>query len=125
MSHSPNPVRHLLTSLVQWIDTDYTTEAPEVTRARPDGVNPVRCIPFLILHLGCLGVIWTGWSWFAVWVAVALYFIRMFAVTGISHRYFSHRTYHTSRFGQFLLVCAAVWMTSGILIMRKMINFKY
>ena len=31
----------------------------------------------------------------------------------------------TTRFGQFLLVCAAVWMMSGIFVMRKMINFKY
>ncbi|MEO9112723.1 MAG: acyl-CoA desaturase [Lacunisphaera sp.] len=57
----------------------------------------------MILHLGCLGVIWTGGSWFAAGVAAALYFIRMFAVTGIYHRYFSHKSYSTSRFGQFLL----------------------
>jgi stearoyl-CoA desaturase (Delta-9 desaturase) len=93
----------LLGSLFQWIDSDYSSESPEVIRAQPDGVNLVRCIPFVILHLGCLGVIWVGWSWFAVWLAVALYFIRMFAVTGIYHRYFSHKTYSTSRFGQFLL----------------------
>ena len=31
----------------------------------------------------------------------------------------------TTRFGQFLLACAAVWMMSGIFVMRKMINFKY
>jgi tight adherence protein B len=31
----------------------------------------------------------------------------------------------TTRFGKFLLACAAVWMSSGILVMRKMINFKY
>jgi tight adherence protein B len=31
----------------------------------------------------------------------------------------------TSRFGQFLLACAGVWMTCGVLVMRKMINFKY
>jgi tight adherence protein B len=31
----------------------------------------------------------------------------------------------TTRFGQFLLVCAGVWMSSGIIVMRKMINFKY
>ena len=93
----------LLGSLFQWIDSDYSSETPEAIRAQPDGVNLVRCIPFLILHLGCLGVIWTGWSWLAVSLAVALYFIRMFAVTGIYHRYFSHKTYSTSRFGQFLL----------------------
>jgi len=75
-------------------------------RLEEDRVDWVRCIPFIILHLGCLGVIWVGWSWFAVAAAVFLYFIRMFAVTGIYHRYFSHKTYRTSRFGQFLL---ALW----------------
>ena len=100
---SKNPLRRLLGSLVQWIDSDYSLESPEAIRAQPDGVNLVRCLPFVILHLGCLGVIWVGWSWFAVWTAVALYFVRMFFVTGIFHRYFSHKTYSTSRFGQFVL----------------------
>jgi tight adherence protein B len=31
----------------------------------------------------------------------------------------------TTKFGQFLLVCGGVWMTIGVLVMRKMINFKY
>lgn len=31
----------------------------------------------------------------------------------------------TTKTGQFLLICAGVWMTFGILVMRKMINFKY
>jgi tight adherence protein B len=31
----------------------------------------------------------------------------------------------TTQFGQFLLVCAGCWMTCGVLVMRKMINFKY
>lgn len=31
----------------------------------------------------------------------------------------------TTRFGQFLLACAGVWMMSGIFVMKKMINFKY
>ncbi|MCA9252099.1 MAG: acyl-CoA desaturase [Phycisphaerales bacterium] len=66
--------------------------------------------PYLFLHAGCLGVIWTGWSWFAVVVAVALYFIRMFAITGFYHRYFSHRTFKTSRIAQFLF---AVWGNSS------------
>ncbi len=78
-------------------------ESAEAIRLQPDGVNLIRCIPFVVLHLGCLGVIWTGGSWFVVWIAVMLYLIRMFAVTGIYHRYFSHKTYSTSRLGQFLL----------------------
>lgn len=75
-------------------------------RQEPDKVDWVRVMPFVVLHLGCLGIIWVGASAFAVWTAVALYFLRMFAVTGIYHRYFSHKTYSTSRFGQFLL---AIW----------------
>ena len=31
----------------------------------------------------------------------------------------------TTNFGQFLLVAAGAWMSCGILVMRKMINFKY
>ncbi len=75
-------------------------------RREEDRVDWMRCIPFVILHLGCLGVIWVGVSPIAVGAAVFLYFARMFAVTGIYHRYFSHKTYSTSRFGQFLL---ALW----------------
>ncbi len=93
-------------ALVQWIDADYAPDGAERMRAEADRVDWMRCIPFIILHAGCLGVLWAGWSPFAVGSAIALYFLRMFAVTGIYHRYFSHRTYRTSRFGQFLL---ALW----------------
>jgi tight adherence protein B len=31
----------------------------------------------------------------------------------------------TTTIGQFMLACAAIWMTFGILVMRKMINFKF
>lgn len=101
-----SPLRRVFAALVQWFDSDYTPIAPELMRAEPDRVDWMRCIPFIILHAGCFGVIWVGASPFAVWTAVALYFVRMFAVTGIYHRYFSHKTYSTSRFGQFLL---ALW----------------
>jgi stearoyl-CoA desaturase (delta-9 desaturase) len=43
-----------------------------------------------------------GWSWFAVAAAVALYLVRMFAITAFYHRYFSHKAFRTSRFMQFL-----------------------
>jgi tight adherence protein B len=31
----------------------------------------------------------------------------------------------TTNFGQFLLACGGCWMTVGVLVMKKMINFKY
>jgi stearoyl-CoA desaturase (delta-9 desaturase) len=94
-------------TLRQWFDSDYFPEGAEAVRERPDKFEFRRCLPFLFLHLGCLGVIWTGWSWTAVWVAVALYFFRIFAITAFYHRYFSHRTYRTSRAGQFIFAALA------------------
>jgi stearoyl-CoA desaturase (delta-9 desaturase) len=91
---------------MQWFDSDHSPERQAEMRIQPDRVDWMRCIPFIILHLACFAVIWVGWSPFAVWTAVALYFVRMFAVTGIYHRYFSHKTYSTSRGGQFFL---ALW----------------
>lgn len=107
-SHSRRPfLSRAVTAVVQWIDSDYCPDGAEKMRNEPDRVDWVRVMPFVFLHVGCLGVIWTGASPFAIWTAVALYFIRMFAVTGVHHRYFSHKTYSTSRFGQFLLALFA------------------
>ena len=62
-----------------------------------DRVDWARIVPFAGMHLACLGVIWVGVSPVAVAVAVGLYVLRMFAITGFYHRYFSHRTFKTSR----------------------------
>lgn len=61
-----------------------------------------RVIPYAIIHLMCLGVIWVGWSWPAVGVAVFLYALRVFTLTGFYHRYFSHRAFKTGRITQFI-----------------------
>jgi len=61
-----------------------------------------RVIPYAIIHLMCLGVIWVGWSWPAVGVAAFLYALRVFTLTAFYHRYFSHRSFKTGRITQFL-----------------------
>ena len=99
------PVR-AISAVIRWFDADYHTESPEAIAMEPDRVDWVRTLPFIVLHLCCLFAFGTGWSPVALWTAGALYVVRMFAVTGIYHRYFSHRTYRTSRAGQFFL---AVW----------------
>ena len=58
---------------------------------------------FLTVHLTCFLALWVGVSGVAVAVCLALYGVRMFGITGGYHRYFSHRTYQTSRTFQFLL----------------------
>ena len=56
----------------------------------------------MLVHLGCLGVLWVGISKAAVLTAVGLYALRMFCITGFYHRYFSHKTFKTNRFWQFI-----------------------
>src|SRR4051812_6011621 len=118
--HSRSFLQRSLAALVQWFDSDHTPIPPEKMRQEPDRVDWMRCIPFIILHAGCLAVLWVGASPFAIWTAVALYFIRMFAVTGVYHRYFSHKTYSTSRVGQFLL---ALW--GGTTVQRGALWWAY
>jgi len=66
-------------------------------------VTIVKLSLFFLIHAGCIGIIWVGWSWPALAACLAFYVIRMFAITGVYHRYFSHRSYKTSRWFQFVL----------------------
>jgi len=84
-------------ALARWIDNDAGIEAADESRR----IDWPRVLPFLLMHLGCLGVLWVGVSATAVAVAVVLYAVRMFAITGFYHRYFSHRAFRTSRAAQF------------------------
>lgn len=67
-----------------------------------DHIDWLRAVPFIAMHLACLGVIWVGVSEIALLVAGLLYAVRMFALTGFYHRYFSHRAFRTSRTVQFI-----------------------
>lgn len=55
---------------------------------------------FMLMHAACLGIFFVGASTAAVVTCIALYLLRMFAITGFYHRYFSHRTFKTSRVAQ-------------------------
>lgn len=74
-------------------------------RRRLDGeqLDYSICVQFFLMHAACLLVIWSGVSVAAVVVCLALYVVRMFAITAGFHRFFAHRTYRTSRFFQFVL----------------------
>ena len=61
----------------------------------------------MLLHLACFAVFWTGLGWRSAALGVSLYVVRMFAVTAGYHRYFSHRTFRTSRVAQFALAVLA------------------
>jgi stearoyl-CoA desaturase (delta-9 desaturase) len=92
-------LRRAAVSVLRWFDTsrDIAIDSTDADR-----IDWLRVLPFLGLHLACLGVIWVGFSWFAFFIALALYVARMFAITGFYHRYFSHKAFRTSRAVQFL-----------------------
>ena len=100
-AHPPVPsgrLRRSLIAVLRWFDTDSSESCDDADR---DRIDWLRVTPFIGLHLACLGVFAVGFSWFAFWVALALYAARMFAITGFYHRYFSHKAFRTSRPLQF------------------------
>lgn len=90
---------------ISWFDNQAVQVEEVVASAKNKwaDIDGIRVIPFILLHLGCLAVFWVGFSWFALIFAVVLYTVRMFAITGFYHRYFSHRAFRTSRPVQFIL----------------------
>ncbi|MEM9388092.1 MAG: acyl-CoA desaturase [Pseudomonadota bacterium] len=74
-----------------------------VVTARSRRLEPVGVALMVFMHLAALiGVFLVGVSPVAVLVAVLTYSLRMFGITGWFHRYFSHRSFKTSRPMQFL-----------------------
>ena len=114
---SKNPLTRLGRALLQWFDTSLSESAP-ANQASPDGIDWMRTLPFILMHVACIFVFAVGVSPIALVACAALYFIRMFAITGFYHRYFSHRSFKTSRAAQrawvvttSLLLC---WPCSGV-----------
>ena len=95
----PGLARRIAGAVRLWFDTQSNSADPATLSERVDWL---RVLPFVGMHLACLGVIWVGFSWFALAVAALLYALRMFAITGFYHRYFSHKAFKTSRIMQAL-----------------------
>jgi stearoyl-CoA desaturase (delta-9 desaturase) len=72
-----------------------------------DDIMYPSAVPFVLVHLGSAAAIWSGITWPAVALCVALYGLRMFGVVAGYHRYFSHRAFATSRAFQFVLAVLA------------------
>ena len=107
-SHEKKPplrIFSLLRSVTCWFDNSTKTYTPSETDSLYS-IDWLRMIPYVGMHVMCLGVIWVGWSPAAVLLAAGLYTFHMFVITGFYHRYFSHRTFKTSRVAQFIFAVA-------------------
>ncbi len=83
-------------SFIKWIDSNAVEESND------DTIDWSRIIPFIVLHLSIFAVFWVGWSPIALGFAIFFYALRMFGITAFYHRYFSHKTFKTSRAAQFI-----------------------
>lgn len=91
-------MKQAIKSLYLWLDSD----AAPVAKGTERKIDWLRCLPFVFTHLACFGVFWVGVSSTALAICAAGYAVRVFALTGFYHRYFSHRAFKTSRFMQFI-----------------------
>lgn len=87
--------------LALWFDTGAAVPAAGGAKS----IDWLRVLPFAAMHVACLGVLWVGFDQRAMFIAGGLYGVRMFAITGFYHRYFSHRAFTTSRGMQFVFAC--------------------
>ncbi len=90
-------------TIVAWFDS----EANIAVDNNPEKIEFLRILPFILLHLACFTVFFVGFSATALIIAVLLYALRMFAITGFYHRYFAHKAFKTSRFVQFIFAFLA------------------
>ncbi|MDX1381745.1 MAG: fatty acid desaturase [Xanthomonadales bacterium] len=90
----------MIERLSAWLDSQSLNTGSD--DAGDDRVDWPRVLPFIGIHLACFAVLWVGFSWAAVILAVASYGLRMFAVTAFYHRYFSHRAFKAGRVAQFV-----------------------
>ena len=86
----------------RWFDSEAQYEPAD----EDERIDWLRVVPFILMHVACLAVLLVGWSPVAVAMAVAMYAVRMLAITGFYHRYFSHKAFKTSRPVQFLFAVA-------------------
>lgn len=90
--------QYFMSNLKRWFDSE--TASDETMQSTE--FSWVRMMPYLLLHLACFAAFWTGVSTTALVVCLALFWIRMFAITAFYHRYFAHHSYKTNRFWQFI-----------------------
>lgn len=89
-------------SFLKFLDSDHSSRSLEELSNIEHKSTIDRWIPFLVLHLTCLLGFVVGVSKEALVLCLVLYLVRMFAITGFYHRYFSHRSFKTSRVSQFV-----------------------
>lgn len=68
----------------------------------------VSASPFFAVHVAALSIFFVHFEWTYLLACLLIYEVRMFFVTAGYHRYFSHRSFKTSRWFQFVIAWIAM-----------------
>src|SRR5437588_4255663 len=76
----------------------------------PNGsrISILHSLPFFLAHFAALLVFFIPFHWYYLMTTLALLVVRMFFVTAGYHRYFSHRSFKTSRAFQVIIAFMAM-----------------
>src|SRR5438132_9952312 len=76
----------------------------------PNGsrISALHSLPFILVHLAAFLIFFMPFHWYDLVACLALLVVRMFFVTAGYHRYFSHRSFKTSRVFQFIIAFMAM-----------------
>src|SRR5258707_1080310 len=79
----------------------------------PNGsrISFIHSLQFFLVHFAVLPVFFIPFHWYYLVACLGIFLVRMFFVTAGYHRYFSHRSFKTSRVFQFMI--AFIAMTSS------------
>ena len=87
-------------SISKWVcPPPETFDPPKGSDGR---VEWFRCLPYIAIHIAAIFAFFYPVTIACIVLAVVSYSIRMFSITAFYHRYFSHRTFKTSRIVQFI-----------------------
>src|SRR3989475_12730179 len=84
----------------------------------PNGsrISLLLSLPFALIHVAALLIFFIPFHWYYLVTCLVLLVVRMFFVTAGYHRYFSHRSFKTSRVFQFEMAVLATTSTQkGVL----------
>lgn len=94
-------MKKILLYFLSWFDNQIKENEYSNKNFHAKEIDWPRVIPYIGLHIGLVFIFFVGYSHIALTIFIAMYVIRMFAITGFYHRYFSHKTFKTSRLVQF------------------------
>ncbi|MCY3812060.1 MAG: fatty acid desaturase [Gammaproteobacteria bacterium] len=92
-------------TIIRWFDRGHGMNR------RDDSKDWWGIAPFIGLHLACAAVFWVGFSTLALWVAIASYVLRTFAISAFFHRGLAHRAFRSGRVTQFVFAFVATTAT--------------